>query len=163
MKAPCRGWTLPVLLFAATLGFAQEPHPSAPAKPPASAAADAVPAKDPSAKDQPAKAESASEKVSEPQSSAQDRAVPPGKLVHSVPLLYPPDARKAHIEGEVVLQARISRDGVLTKLQAISGHPMLVPAALEAARKWRYKPYLVEGRPVEVNTQIIVKFALSGK
>ena len=62
----------------------------------------------------------------------------------------------------VVLQAEISKDGTIQNLQLISGHPMLAPAAIEAVKQWRYKPYLLNGEPVAVETQVVVNFSLSG-
>jgi periplasmic protein TonB len=62
----------------------------------------------------------------------------------------------------VVLKAVISRDGTIENLQVLSGHPMLVRAAVDAVRQWRYRPYLLNGEAVEVETQITVNFVLSG-
>jgi protein TonB len=62
----------------------------------------------------------------------------------------------------VVLQAEISKEGSITNLHLISGHPMLAPAAIEAVKQWKYKPYILNGEPVEVETQITVNFTLSG-
>jgi protein TonB len=61
-----------------------------------------------------------------------------------------------------VLQAVISKDGSIQNLRVASGHPMLVQAALDAVKQWHYKPYLLNGEPQEVETQITVNFALSG-
>ena len=72
---------------------------------------------------------------------------------------YPPLARQARIQGQVVLQAVISKEGTIQNLQLISGHPMLAPAAIEAVKQWRYKPYLLNGEPVEVDTQVVVNFS----
>lgn len=83
-------------------------------------------------------------------------------LVHRVQPAYPPLARAARIQGSVVLQAIISKTGTIQNLQALSGHPMLVPSALDAVRQWRYRPYFLNGEPVEVETQITVNFILSG-
>jgi protein TonB len=71
-------------------------------------------------------------------------------------------ARQARIQGNVVLQAEISKDGTIQNLRLISGHPMLAPSAIEAVKQWRYKPYYLNGEPVEVETQITVIFSLSG-
>jgi TonB family protein len=73
---------------------------------------------------------------------------------------YPPMARIAHIQGEVVLSAVIDKQGYVTKLRAVSGHPILVQAALDAARQWAYEPYLINGEPVEVDSMIHVVFEL---
>jgi protein TonB len=83
-------------------------------------------------------------------------------LIRKVQPNYPPLARQARIQGNVVLQAVISKQGTIENLQVISGHPMLVPAALEAVKQWRYKPYLLNGDAVEVETQVTVIFSLSG-
>jgi protein TonB len=73
---------------------------------------------------------------------------------------YPAIAKAARIQGTVVLQATISKDGTITNLHVIGGPPMLQAAALEAVRTWRYKPYLLNGEPVEVETQVNVVFTL---
>jgi protein TonB len=75
---------------------------------------------------------------------------------------YPPLARQARIQGSVVLRATIGKDGSIESLTLVSGHPMLVPAATAAVKQWKYKPYLLHGEPVEVDTDILVNFALSG-
>lgn len=85
-----------------------------------------------------------------------------GLLVHRVQPEYPPLARAARIQGAVVLQAVIAKDGTVEKLRLLSGHPMLAQAAIDAVRQWRYRPYLLNGEPVEVDTQITVNFVLSG-
>jgi periplasmic protein TonB len=85
-----------------------------------------------------------------------------GNLIYRVQPLYPPLARAARIQGTVMLRAFISRTGTIENLQAISGHPMLIPAALDAVRQWRYRPYILNGQPVEVETQVTVNFSLSG-
>ncbi|PYX44925.1 MAG: energy transducer TonB [Acidobacteria bacterium] len=85
-----------------------------------------------------------------------------GLLVRKVPPVYPPLARQARIQGVVVLQAQISKDGTIQNLQLISGHPMLAPAAIDAVKQWKYKPYLLNGEPVEVDTQVQVNFTLAG-
>jgi TonB family protein len=83
-------------------------------------------------------------------------------LASTVVPVYPVLARQARIQGMVVLDADISRDGTVDALKLVSGHPLLVPAALEAVKQWRYKPYVLNGRPVPVNTQIVVNFTLKG-
>ena len=70
--------------------------------------------------------------------------------------------RQARIQGTVILQAQISKDGNIENLHLISGHPMLAPAAIEAVKQWKYKPYLLNGEPVEVETQVQVNFTLAG-
>jgi periplasmic protein TonB len=85
-----------------------------------------------------------------------------GLLVHQVTPKYPPLARQARIQGTVVLHAVIGKDGSVQNLRVLSGHPMLTQAAMDAVRQWHYKPYLVNGEPVEADTQINVNFNLSG-
>ncbi len=89
------------------------------------------------------------------------QGVTKGLLVHREEPAYPPLARAARVQGEVVLSAVIGTNGEIQNLQLVSGHPMLVPAALAAVRLWRYKPYLLNGQPVEVETTITVIFTLS--
>ena len=81
-------------------------------------------------------------------------------LSKTVPL-YPAVARAARVQGTVVLQARISRLGTIKNLQVLSGPPLLQKAAMDAVQTWQYKPYLLEGRPVEVLTTINVIFKLA--
>ena len=85
-----------------------------------------------------------------------------GNLVHKVQPEYPPMARAARIQGTVVLRAIISKDGSITNLRLESGPPMLVKAAFDAVSRWRYRPYYLNGVPVEVETQVTVKFILNG-
>ena len=84
-----------------------------------------------------------------------------GNLNHMVQPLYPPLARSARIQGEVVLRAVINREGNVQDLQVLRGHPMLVQAALDAVRQWRYRPYYLNGEPVEVETHVTVNFVLA--
>lgn len=83
------------------------------------------------------------------------------KLVRQPRPVYPPLAKQARISGVVKLSAVISKDGTIKELQVISGHPLLVPAALEAVKQWVYQPTLLNGEPVEVQTQVDVNFTLS--
>jgi protein TonB len=85
-----------------------------------------------------------------------------GDLVHKILPTYPPLGRAARLQGQVVLQAVISKQGAIENLRVLSGHPMLVPAAIEAVRQWRYRPYILNSEPVEVETLITVNFSLSG-
>jgi protein TonB len=85
-----------------------------------------------------------------------------GDLIRKVQPNYPPLARSARIQGTVLLQAVIGKQGNIENLRVMSGHPMLVQAALDAVRQWRYRPYILNGEPVEVETQITVNFSLSG-
>jgi periplasmic protein TonB len=101
-------------------------------------------------------------KVATPQKVRVSQGVSQGLLIKKVQPPYPPLARQARIQGQVVLQADISKDGTIQNLRLISGHPMLAPSAIEAVKQWRYKPYFLNGEPVEVETQITVIFSLSG-
>jgi protein TonB len=85
-----------------------------------------------------------------------------GDLVRKILPTYPALARSARIQGQVVLQAIISKQGAIENLKVLTGHPMLVPAAIEAVRQWRYRPYILNNEPVEVETQITVNFSLGG-
>jgi len=85
-----------------------------------------------------------------------------GNLIYKPPPAYPPIARAGRIQGTVVLRAIISRAGAIENLQALSGHPLLIPAAIEAVKQWRYRPYVLNGEPVEVETRVTVNFILSG-
>jgi protein TonB len=90
------------------------------------------------------------------------QGVTEGMVLRRVQPNYPPLARQARIQGDVILQAEISKEGAIENLRVISGHPMLAPAAIDAVKQWRYKPYFLNGEPVAVETQITVKFSLSG-
>ena len=83
------------------------------------------------------------------------------RLVNRVQPIYPPLARQTRISGTVKLRAIIGKDGTVQELQLISGHPLLVQAALDAVKQWRYQPTLVNSEPVEVDTEIDVIFALA--
>lgn len=85
-----------------------------------------------------------------------------GSLLRRVQPTYPALARQARIQGPVELQAIISKTGTIENLVVVRGHPMLAAAALEAVRQWRYRPYLLNHEPVEVETEITVNFVLSG-
>lgn len=101
-------------------------------------------------------------KIATPQRVRVSSGVSTGLLIRKVQPNYPQLAKQARIQGSVVLQAEISKDGTIQNLQLISGHPMLAPAAIEAVKQWRYKPYLLNGEPVAVETQVVVNFSLSG-
>ena len=75
-----------------------------------------------------------------------------GNLIYRVQPEYPALARQVHVQGLVVLRAIISRNGAIENLQALSGHPLLIPSAINAVRQWRYRPYVLNGEPVEVET-----------
>ncbi len=85
-----------------------------------------------------------------------------GNLIYRLQPSYPPLARQTRIQGQVILRAMISRNGTIENLQVVSGHPMLISAAVDAVRQWRYRPYVLNGEPVEVETQVTVNFVLGG-
>ncbi|MEY2414402.1 MAG: periplasmic protein TonB [Acidobacteriaceae bacterium] len=101
-------------------------------------------------------------KVAAPHRVIVSRGVIQGMLLHRVQPAYPPLARQARIQGQVTLQAEISRDGSIQNLRVITGHPMLVPSALEAVKQWKYRPYILNEETVEVETTITVNFTLAG-
>jgi periplasmic protein TonB len=77
--------------------------------------------------------------------------------------VYPPQARADHVEGDVVLQLRLSKDGSVKEIKALRGDPALVESAKQAVAQWRYRPFLLNGKAVEAETQVFVKFRLSVK
>ena len=81
-----------------------------------------------------------------------------GMLLRRVEPVYPIIAQRARIEGTVELRAVISKDGMIEGLQRISGHPLLVTAAMDAVRQWRYRPYMLNAEPLEVETNVVVNF-----
>lgn len=82
-------------------------------------------------------------------------------LVNRVQPIYPPLARQTRISGTVKLHAIIGKSGAVEQLQVVSGHPLLVQSALDAVKQWRYQPTLLNGEPVEVDTEIDVIFSLA--
>jgi protein TonB len=101
-------------------------------------------------------------KPAPPQKLRVSSGVATGMLVHQVKPQYPQLAIHARIQGTVLLEAVIGKDGKVHELQLVSGHPLLTPAAMEAVKQWRYRPYLLNGEPVDVNTQIAVIFTMGG-
>ncbi|HEY2384036.1 MAG TPA: energy transducer TonB [Terriglobia bacterium] len=81
-------------------------------------------------------------------------------LIQQIKPSYPLLARQARVQGVVVMEAEISKDGSVQSLRVISGHPLLNQAALDAVRQWKYRPTLLNGEPVEVLTTITVTFTL---
>jgi protein TonB len=81
-----------------------------------------------------------------------------GMLQNRIEPVYPIIARRARVQGTVTLRAIISTQGTIESLQVVDGHPMLVNAALDAVKQWRYKPYTLSGQPVEVETTVFVNF-----
>ncbi len=83
-----------------------------------------------------------------------------GSILVKVLPPYPELAKRAHVQGAVELYARISREGLIENVQVRSGNPLLTDAARDAVRQWRFRPYLLNGTPVEVETTITVNFRL---
>jgi TonB family protein len=90
-----------------------------------------------------------------------DSATAAGNLIDKTTPVYPREAKAARIQGTVHLQVHIGKDGHVVSASSISGPPLLAPAAIEAVRQWLYRPTLMNGVPVEVNTQVDVNFTLS--
>ena len=91
----------------------------------------------------------------------QSASVAEGMRLRKVQPEYPLVARNAEVSGTVVLQARINKNGGIENLNVVSGPSMLQQAALDAVKQWRYRPYLIDGEPVEVLTTVNVVFDLS--
>jgi len=83
-----------------------------------------------------------------------------GMVLSKVQPAYPPDARAARIKGSVIIAVVIDKNGSIESERLISGHPLLAPAAMDAVKQWKYRPYILNGNPVEVDTQITVNFTL---
>ena len=101
-------------------------------------------------------------KAAAPKKLSISSGVMAGNLLDKTMPQYPAIAKAARIQGTVVLQATISKAGGIENLRVVSGPPMLQQAALDAVRSWRYKPYLLNGDPVEVETTVNVVFNLGG-
>ena len=82
-------------------------------------------------------------------------------LIHDVAPQYPPEAGRARIEGTVVLMAVIGKDGTVKDVRIENGLPILAQAAMDAVKQWRYRPYMIDGEPVEVDSRITINFTLS--
>ena len=82
-------------------------------------------------------------------------------LIHQVKPEYPPLAKQARIQGVVVMEAEINEEGMIDNLRVITGHPLLINAAIAAVKQWVYKPTLLNGMPVRVVTTITVNFAFA--
>ena len=107
-----------------------------------------------------------SSEAREPQSPPPQRvrvssAVEERLSLKKVPPKYPQEAREDRIQGQVLLRVSVDKQGDVASVELISGHPVLAPAAIEAVRQWKYKPYLLNGQPVGVDTQVTVNFTLA--
>jgi len=81
-----------------------------------------------------------------------------GLKTHNVTPIYPPAARNAGIQGDVILQATIDTKGHITNIRVVQGDPILVKASIDAVKEWRYRPYVFNGEPVVVQTTIKIQF-----
>ncbi|HEY6272897.1 MAG TPA: energy transducer TonB [Terriglobales bacterium] len=81
-----------------------------------------------------------------------------GSLIRRVEPQYPGIAKMEHIQGTVILAATIGKDGLIHNLKALCGHPVLIDASMDAIKQWRYRPYIIDGQPVDVETTITTKF-----
>jgi protein TonB len=84
-------------------------------------------------------------------------------LTGKISPLYPPEAKAAGVQGTVALKATIGKDGHVTNLSVVSGPAMLQQSAMDAVKQWVYRPYLVNGEPVEVDTTLSVTYTLGDK
>ena len=84
-----------------------------------------------------------------------------GMVISKVPPVYPSDAKVAKIQGSVVMSVIISKDGNVQDVRLITGHPLLAPAAIDAVKQWKYRPFTLNGNAAEVDTQVTVNFALA--
>ncbi len=98
-----------------------------------------------------------------PHSVAISAGVADGMIIRKTPPVYPKFAQDAHITGKVVLKATITKQGTIEGIQVMSGPKILAPAAVEAVRTWRYKPYLLDNQPVAVETEVTIVFGSAGK
>ena len=101
-------------------------------------------------------------KVAAPQRIRVSSGVSTGNLIRKVTPTYPSIARTAHISGSVILEAEISKEGDVVNLHVIGGPPLLRQSAIDAVKQWKYRPYLLNGEPVVVDTQVTVIFSLGG-
>ena len=98
--------------------------------------------------------------VAKPKKLRVSSGVAEGLKTHDVTPKYPREAREKGIQGDVLLQATIDTKGNITNLNAVQGDPILVEASIKAVKQWRYKPYVLNGEPVEVETTIKIQFHL---
>ena len=100
-------------------------------------------------------------RIATPQRVRVSQGIPQGLLVKKVNPEYPEEARRGRIQGTVVLHVLISKAGDITKIEVVSGDPLLTPEAIRVVKQWKYRPYLLNGQAVEVDTQIQVNFTLT--
>lgn len=88
------------------------------------------------------------------------QGVSQGLLYKKVPPIYPSSAMRMRIEGKVELTATVSKNGDITQVKVLSGDSQLTKAAVDAVKQWKYKPYLLNGEPVEIQTQVTINFKI---
>ena len=81
-----------------------------------------------------------------------------GMITHKTAPIYPKFAQDAHITGTVLLKATITKQGTIEGIQVISGPKLLAPSAVDAVKTWKYKPYMLDGQPVAVETNVTIVF-----
>jgi len=91
-----------------------------------------------------------------------DRKLLEDRVINQVQPTYPPIAKAAHIQGDVLLHVVIDKEGRVAQLRAVSGHPILIQAAMDAVKQWSYKPYEVRGEAVGVESTVRVEFRIDG-
>jgi protein TonB len=101
-------------------------------------------------------------KVETPRKVTLSNGVSTGLLIQRTAPIYPPIAKTARVSGTVVIQATISKTGLIENTHVVSGPTMLRQSALDAVKTWRFRPYLLDGEPVEVDTTVNVVFNLAG-
>jgi periplasmic protein TonB len=101
-------------------------------------------------------------KVAVPQKVSISSGIAVGLLIQRTAPIYPPMAKTARVSGTVVIQATISRNGTIENPRVVSGPAMLRQSALDAVKTWRYRPYMLSGEPVEVETTVNLNFSLGG-
>jgi len=101
-------------------------------------------------------------KIAEPVKRVRiSQGVTQGMVITKIEPAYPKIALAAHVTGVVQLHAIINKEGSIDELQVVKGHPLLIGAAMDAVKQWRYRPYLLNGEPVEVETYVTVTFEIS--
>jgi protein TonB len=101
-------------------------------------------------------------KVAAPRVMNISAGVAGGLLIQKTAPVYPQIAKEARVSGTVVIQATISKAGLIENLHVVNGPTMLRQPALDAVKTWRYRPYMLDGEPVEVETTVSVTFTLGG-
>jgi protein TonB len=94
------------------------------------------------------------------QTMSVSQGVSQGLVIKKTSPSYPPNALRMRIEGSVQLLATISKTGDISAVKVLSGDQTLARAAVDAVKQWKYKPYLLDGSPVEIQTQVTVNFKL---